>query len=187
MLRRQRLCAFVVVCVLAVIVGLAVTPGSLAQVNTSTLIGRVADPQGLPVRGAKITVRNQVTAAERSIEADDEGRYTLVGLAPGRYQVTVDGGANFATFEKNDVDVTVGEVVALYPKLELRGVTQSVTVTTDTAPVETTKSEVSQVVDQRRIDNLPINGRSYINFTLTNSQTTRDVSRRRSGRRRRAD
>ncbi len=72
--------------------------------------------------------------------------------------------------------VTVGEVVAFYPKLELRGVTQSVTVTTDTAPVETTKSEVSQVVDQRRIDNLPINGRSYINFTLTNSQTTRDVS-----------
>ena len=54
--------------------------------------------------------------------------------------------------------------------------TQSVTVTTDTAPVETTKTEVSQVIDQRRIDNLPINGRSYINFTLTNSQTTRDVS-----------
>src|SRR4029077_8053045 len=40
----------------------------------------------------------------------------------------------------------------------------------------TTKSEVSQTVDQRRIDNLPINGRNYINFTLTNSQTTRDVS-----------
>ncbi len=182
MVRRQRLCALVVVCAVVVcvaavlIVGSAMTPSAMAQVNTSTLIGRVTDPQGLAVRGAKITVINQVTAAERSIEADEDGRYNLVGLAPGRYRVTVDGGANFATFEKRDVVATVGEVVALYPKLELRGVTQSVTVTTDTAPVETTKSEVSQVVDQRRIDNLPINGRSYINFTLTNSQTTRDVS-----------
>src|SRR5580692_2939360 len=177
MVRRQRLCAFAVVCVLAVfVVGLAVTPAAVAQVNTSTLIGRVTDPQGLPVRGAKITVTNPVTGAERSIEADEDGRYNLVGLAPGQYRVTVDGGANFITFEKDGVVVTVGEVVALYPKLELRGVTQSVTVTTDTAPVETTKTEVSQVIDQRRIDNLPINGRSYINFTLTNSQTTRDVS-----------
>ena len=176
MVRRPSLFAFVLVCLLALIVVLAVTPASMAQVNTSTLIGRVTDPQGLAVRGAKITVTNQVTGAERSIEADDEGRYTLVGLAPGQYRLTVDGGSNFATFEKDGVVVTVGEVVAFYPKLELRGVTQSVTVTTDTAPVETTKSEVSQVVDQRRIDNLPINGRSYINFTLTNSQTTRDVS-----------
>src|SRR5580692_303469 len=177
MVRRQRLCAFAVVCVAAVlIVGSAMTPSAMAQVNTSTLIGRVTDPQGLPVRGAKITVTNSVTGAERSIEADEDGRYNLVGLAPGQYRVTVDGGANFITFEKDGVVVTVGEVVALYPKLELRGVTQSVTVTTDTAPVETTKTEVSQVIDQRRIDNLPINGRSYINFTLTNSQTTRDVS-----------
>jgi Carboxypeptidase regulatory-like domain len=110
MVRRPSLCACVISCVL-VIVGLAVAPVSMAQVNTSTLIGRVTDPQGLPVRGAKITVTNQVTSAERSIEADDDGRYNLVGLAPGQYKVTVDGGANFATFEKNDVVVTVGEVL----------------------------------------------------------------------------
>jgi hypothetical protein len=52
----------------------------------------------------------------------------------------------------------------------------TVTVTAETANVDTTKTEVSQVVDDRRIDNLPINGRNYINFTLTNSQTTRDVA-----------
>ncbi len=53
---------------------------------------------------------------------------------------------------------------------------QSVTVTTEAAPIETSKTDVSQTVEQRRIDNLPINGRSYINFTLTNSQTTRDMA-----------
>src|SRR5260370_36787266 len=53
---------------------------------------------------------------------------------------------------------------------------QTVPVTTETAAIETAKTDVSQTVEQRRIDNLPINGRSYINFTLINSQTTRDVS-----------
>ena len=59
---------------------------------------------------------------------------------------------------------------------ELGTQTQTVTVTTESAPVETTRSESAQTVEQRQINNLPINGRSYINFTLTNSQTTRDVS-----------
>ena len=161
----------------------------MAQVNTSTLIGRVTDPQGLPVRGAKITVVNQVTAAERSVVADDDGRYNMVGLAPGQYRLVVDGGASFATFEKNDVVVTVGEVVALYPKLELRGVSQfGDGDDVDTAPVETTKSEVSQVIDQRRIDNLPINGRELHQFYADEHiRRRRAMCRRRSGRRRRAD
>ena len=175
MVRRPSVCAGAVVCVLTMLM-LAVSPAGVAQVNTSTLIGTVTDPQGLAVRGAKVTLTNEVTAAERATLTDDDGRYNLVGLAPGSYRMTVDGGANFATFEKSGIVVTVGEVVALSLRLDLHGMTQSVTVTTETALVETTKTEVSQVVDERRIDNLPINGRSYINFTLTNSQTTRDVS-----------
>jgi hypothetical protein len=150
--------------------------GVAAQVNTATLSGTVTDPQGLPVKGAKVTVINSVTGAERSTVADDNGRYNLVGLPPGQYKLTVDGGANFGTFENNAITVTVGENAAFDAKLELRGMQQSVTVTTETAPIETTKTEVSQTVDERRIDNLPINGRNYINFTLTNSQTARDVA-----------
>src|SRR6185369_2085079 len=123
--------------------------------------------------GAKVTVINSVTGAERSTVADDNGRYNLVGLPPGQYKLTIDGGANFGTFENNAITVTGGENAAFDAKLELRGMQQSVTVTTETAPIETTKNEVSQTVDERRIDTLPINGRNYINFTLTNSQTAR--------------
>ena len=170
--RRPCVWVWVVVCVL--MLGFAV--GGAAQVNTATLSGIVTDPQGLPVRGAKVTVTNAVTAAERSTAADENGRYNLVGLPPGQYKLTVDGGANFATFENNAIVVAVGENAAFSPRLELRGLQQTVTVTTETAAIETTKTEVSQVVDERRIDNLPINGRNYINFTLTNSQTTRDVA-----------
>src|SRR5712672_1515428 len=149
---------------------------SSAQSNTATLSGAVTDPQGLGVKSAKITLVNKATGAERTTTADDNGRYTFVSLAPGIYRMTVDGGSGFSSLTAEDMVVTVGEDATYNPKLQLHGVQQTVTVTSETATVETTKSEVSQTIDQRRIDNLPINGRNYINFTLTNSQTTRDVS-----------
>ena len=78
--------------------------------------------------------------------------------------MTVDGGAGFGKYENPEIALTVGENATLDPRLRLGGVAQSVTVSSDTAPIETTKTEVSQTVEQRRINNLPINGRNYINF-----------------------
>ena len=91
MQRRPCVCAWAVVCLMAL--SLAVI--AAAQVNTATLSGTVSDPQGLPVKGAKVTVINSVTAAERSTVADDNGHYNLVGLPPGQYKLIIDGGANF--------------------------------------------------------------------------------------------
>jgi hypothetical protein len=147
-----------------------------AQVNTAILSGTVSDPQGLPVKGAKVTMTNAGTGAQRTSVTDDAGRYNLVGLSPGQYKMTVDGGTSFAVYENSSIVLTVGESATFDLRLDLKGMQQSVTVLAETAPIETTKTEVSQTVEQRRIDNLPINGRNYINFTLTNSQTTRDVS-----------
>ena len=147
-----------------------------AQVNTATLSGTVSDPQGLAVKGARVTMTNASTGAQRTAVTDDGGRYNLVGLPPGRYKMIVDGGTNFAVYENTSVVLTVGEAATFDAHLDLRGMQQTVTVTTEAAPIETSKTDVSQTVEQRRIDNLPINGRNYINFTLTNSQTTRDVS-----------
>ena len=147
-----------------------------AQVNTATLAGTVIDAQGLGVKGAKVILTNKSTGAERTAVSEDTGTYILVGLPPGHYKMSVDGGANFAVYENPSLELTVGEKAAIDPRLELRGIQQSVTVSTEAANIETTRSDVSQTIGQRRIDNLPINGRNYINFTLTNSQTTRDVS-----------
>src|SRR5712691_7200662 len=147
-----------------------------AQVNTATLSGTVVDPQGLPVKGAKVTMTHAGTGAQRTALSDDNGSYNLVGLTPGQYKMNVDGGANFSVYQNASIVLTVGESATFDLHLDLRGMQQTVTVSTETAPIETTKTEVSQTVEQRRIDNLPINGRNYINFTLTNSQTTRDVS-----------
>src|SRR6266513_2783875 len=147
-----------------------------AQVNTATLSGTVSDPQGLPVKGAMVTMTNAGTGAQRTSITDDGGRYNLVGLPPGQYRMAVDGGANFSVYENASIVLTVGETATSDLRLDLKSMQQTVTVSTETSLIETTQTEVSDTVEQRRIDNLPINGRNYINFTLTNSQTTRDVS-----------
>src|SRR5260370_3279776 len=166
------------ICVCAIILCVLVLSCAVrgcGRVITDTLSGTATDPQGLAVRSAKVAVTNAATGAERTIAADDEGRYTFIGLVPGKYKISVDGGANFGLFQSGSIVVTVGEDTTFNPRLELKGVTHTVTVTTETANIETSKTEVSQTVEERRIENLPINGRGYINFTLINSQTTRDV------------
>jgi hypothetical protein len=145
-------------------------------VNTATLAGTVLDPSGAAVKGARVTVTNAATGATRTAVSDDSGRYNLIGLPPGQYKMSVDGGANFAVYENPSLTLTVGENASFDPPLVLKGRLQSIVVTSETSPIETTKTEVSDTITQRRIDNLPINGRNYINFTLTNSKTTRDVS-----------
>jgi len=149
---------------------------AMAQVNTATLTGTITDQQGGAVRGAKVTLTSSVTGSERTVTVDDEGRYTIVGIVPGEYKLHVDGGSGFAPFENPALRLTVGEKAAYDIKLTLGTTSQTVTVTTESAPVETTRSESAQTVDERQINNLPINGRNYINFTLINSQVTRDVS-----------
>ena len=171
MQRRQAVFAFVVLCV-AFLLGVTC---AVAQINTATHTGNVTDPQGLAVRGAKVTVTLIATGAERSVNVDESGRYVFVGLVPGIYKMRVESGS-FAPYQNPSLQLTVGEQAIANVKLELGTQTQVVTVTTETAPVEVTRSESSQTVDERQIDNLPINGRNYINFTLINSQTTRDVS-----------
>jgi Carboxypeptidase regulatory-like domain/TonB dependent receptor len=169
--RRSWLFAFVVCCAAV----LSIASLAVAQVNTGTLSGLVTDPQGLALSGTKVTATYSATGATRSTTADEGGHYLLVGLVPGEYILRVEA-ANFAPYENSAVVVTVGQETIVNVKLALGTQTQVVNVTTESAPVETTRSESSHTIEERQIDNLPINGRSYINFTQTNSQTTRDVS-----------
>ena len=145
-----------------------------AQVNTATLSGTVSDPQGLPVKGAKVTLTNAGTGAQRTSVTDDSGRYNLVGLPPGQYKMTVDGGASFAAYEDPSFVLTVGEAAILNAQLQLRGRQDTVTVTSEAALVETQKTDDSSTIDSRQINNLPIINHNYINFTLLNSQAARD-------------
>ena len=162
-------CVWVLVCLLA----LVCTSAATAQVNTATLSGVVLDPQGLAVKGAKVTVTNSGTGIARVTTSDENGRYSFVGLPPGQYKLAVDS-AGFTPYQGSALELTVGQAGTLDVKLSLGGMAQTVAVSAETSLVETQKTDVSSTIDSRQITNLPIDGRNYINFTLLNSQTSRD-------------
>src|SRR5229473_8356757 len=115
MQRGMGVCRWAVVLVLVLI---CVVAG--AAQNTATLSGTVTDPQGLAVRGAQVTVTSATTGAQRTIVADEDGRYIFIGLPPGQYKMTVRAGS-FSVFQNDSVVVTVGEDATLNPRLSLTG------------------------------------------------------------------
>jgi hypothetical protein len=167
---------FVLACALA----LTFSAGSaLAQADATSanLSGVVKDPAGAVVPGATITVRNPATNDTRTATSNDDGLYQFVQLTPGTYEVTVEA-ANFKKAVVPSIKVTVGQRADLDISLEVGQITDVVTVSgAQTELIETSKTNVSSTIDQVRIDNLPINQRDYINFTLTNSMVTRDNGR----------
>jgi len=149
-------------------------PGtSRAQVNTVNLSGTVMDPQGLAVKGAKITIVNPGTGLERTVTSDANGHYEVVGLPPDNYSLTVEA-AGFATLTNTSFQLTLGTNPEYNPQLQLQSQGATVSVTAEPDLVDTTKTDVSSTINQIQIDNLPINGRNYINFSLLDSQVARD-------------
>src|SRR5881296_3371868 len=102
-------------------------------------------------------------------------QYAFLLVPAGQYTLTV-AAAGFSKLTDTGVTLTVGQLAKLPLTLQLATVTAEVSVTSDAQLVETTRISAATTVDQTRIDNLPINGRNYINFTLTNSQVARDTA-----------
>ncbi len=145
------------------------------QVNASDLFGVVKDPSGALVPGVKVTVRNLATNVTRTDESDQEGNYRFLGLPPGRYEVTFEA-RGFAKLVNREVTLTIGQAAQFDATMQLAGTEEVVTVSEAAELIETSRTATSDTINQRRIENLPINGRNYINFTLTNSQAVRDNS-----------
>ena len=167
--RLALVCAFIVA-------GVA-TAFAQADATSANLSGYVRDQQGAVVTGATVRARNAATSVERETTTSDEGFYQLTNLPPGAYEVSVEA-TNFKKSVLPNVTVTVGQRADLDISLEVGALSDVVTVTgASTELVETSKTNVSTTIDETRIDNLPINQRDYINFTLTTSTVTRDNGR----------
>jgi len=133
----------------------------------------VKDPKGSVVTSATVTVRDVAKGLERAGTSDGQGGYSVRQLAPGTYSVTVEA-PGFGKTEATEVAITVGGIAELPVTLAIAGGKEVVEVSAQAELVETSRSSTTDTIGQRRIDNLPINGRNYINFTLTDSQVTRD-------------
>src|SRR5438105_13799930 len=142
-------------------------------VATGDLHITVKDPGGNLVTNATVTVRDEAKAVERPAAGNGQGEYSVVALPPGSYGVSV-AAPGFANATAQGVIITVGGMADLPVTLSVAGGTEKVEVRAVADLMETTRTSTTDTVDQRRIDNLPINGRNYINFTLTDSQVVRD-------------
>jgi hypothetical protein len=142
-------------------------------VATGDLHVSVLDPQGKPVAGAVVTATNAAKGIVREAAGNGEGQYNLLALPPGSYVVMVNA-QGFAKTSATNVEVTVGASVELPVTLTIARTEQTVEVISAADLIETTRTSTTDTVGQRQINDLPINGRNYINFTLTDSQVVRD-------------
>jgi hypothetical protein len=141
------------------------------QVRGAELGGTVRDPAGAVVAGARVKARNVATNQELQTVTNPDGVYQLRPLPPGRYEVRVEA-VGFQPLVINDVELTVGQTATLDVALRVAAVTEEVEVRAlGVAVVEPTKTEVSAVIDETRITELPISGRQFIDFALLNPST----------------
>jgi hypothetical protein len=143
-------------------VALAITP-VWGQVNTGTISGTVRDASGAAVAGATVTVRNTATSAERTATSGDSGQYTIPGLAPGIYDLTVTS-TGFAKFTAQ-VEVTVASAVTVEPQLSVSNQTTTIeVVAAGGVEVNTQTQELSQIVNTQQMAELPSLTRNPYDF-----------------------
>ncbi|HUS18842.1 MAG TPA: TonB-dependent receptor [Terriglobales bacterium] len=155
---------------------LMATVAAAQNAATADLRGTVKDPNGAVVSNATVTIRDESRNFERSVKSDAEGNYLIPLLPPGNYTMQVDA-AGFAKVKTTNVRLNVGQTAELPIALKVAGSETEVTVNADSQMVETNRSSVATTVDQQRIENLPINERSYLSFALTTSTVGRDNGR----------
>ena len=140
---------------------LVVTPAlSGAQSTSATVSGSVLDEQKAALPGATVTVRNLDSGQPRSTTTDERGAFRLVGIPPGRYEITADL-AGFGRLVRSDLVLTVAQEVTLTLTLRVAALEEAVTVTGELPLVETTRSALGTTITTTEIEELPIAGRNF--------------------------
>jgi hypothetical protein len=160
--------------ILPVLIVLALSTVCFGQSSaTGDLHVIVKDAKASVITNATVIVSDNAKGFERSTTANTDGQYNVLALPPGIYAVTVEA-QGFAKALVKGVKITVGQLAELPVELGIAGTQETVNVSAEAALIETERTSSTNTIDQRRIENLPINGRNYINFALTDSQVMRD-------------
>ncbi len=143
-------------------------------VGASTIQGSVTDSSGAVIPGAAITVTSLETNLQRSVTSNSAGLYALPNLSPGKYRLQV----SMAGFQTNvrELELVVGQQLVLRTALVVGEVTQELTVTAEAPVVNTSTSQVSGLVGEREVKDLPLNGRSFDNLITLNPGTVNTTS-----------
>jgi len=162
-MRSRRLLAVLVIPVL----GVLLTSQALAQATISfaQLSGTVQDVSGRVIVNATVTARQTDTNRTYTAQSNTVGYYFLPSLPPGAYELSA-AYPGFAKYTQTKIQLSVGQAATVNITLKVATVGETVTVSTEVPPVETTRTEISQVIEMQQIQSLPISGRLFTDFAL---------------------
>ena len=133
---------------------------TFAQDVTARIDGQVMDPAGAVVMGATVTLTNTKTGEVRTVESNDSGQYTLTLIPPGTYDLSVKA-QGFKEYLSKGLELNVNDRKTINIPLETGAVSESVTVTAEAPLIQTTPT-VGDVVENRRVVELPLNNRNFM-------------------------
>jgi hypothetical protein len=140
--------------------------GVRAQSSTSASItGTVKDPQGAAVPKAEVTIVDEKTGVSRTVTTNDDGFYNITSIPAGIYTIST-APAGFKKSISTGVELHVSENKTVNFDLQVGQVTETVTVTSEQAPVELRSGEVSSLITEKQVTELPLNGRNYAQLAL---------------------
>src|SRR5262249_244426 len=135
------------------------------QTTNATLRGLITDQSGAVLPGVTISVRNQGTGIERSTLSDETGNYQVAALPVGVYQIDVRL-SGMKPQIVSGLTLEVGQIAVRDFKMEVGGLAEEVTVAANAALIETTTSTVGQVINQRIVQEIPLNGRHFLDLGM---------------------
>jgi hypothetical protein len=144
------------------IVGSGISTG---QTTFGLIEGRVTDSTGAVLPGATVTVTNTRTSDKRVIYTNDQGLYRAPNLNPSEYEIRVEM-SGFHQAVRQGVRLDVSQTLDIPFRLELATVAESLTVTAEAPVVNTQTSEIGQVIESRRVVDLPVNSRDFTRLSL---------------------
>jgi outer membrane receptor protein involved in Fe transport len=133
---------------------------AFAQVVGGTLSGTVSDPSGAGIPQAKLVIKNVATGVERTVTTNTDGFYTTVNLPAGNYALTISANG-FSTETSSGITMTIGAQLTYNTILRVGKLSNRVEVTAQVPDVQLTSSEISAVVTDSTVRELPLNGRSW--------------------------
>src|SRR5262245_4715441 len=150
----------------AILLLLGTTASVMAQSSTvGSISGTVRDPQGAIVAKTEVTIQEETTGLSRTVKTNEDGIYSAQSLTAGRYTVSASP-QGFKKTMANGVELHIGENLVINLTLEVGQVTESVTVVADNVQVETQKGDVSSLIAEKQVKELPLNGRNYAQLAL---------------------
>src|SRR5262249_48028223 len=141
------------------VVWLLWTATAFGQTFYGSIVGTVADASGGAVPAATVTLLNLGTADRRTMASDETGNYQFVNLVPGQYRIEVEK-PGFRRFSRDPITVEVQSVVRIDIPMQVGDVSQTVEVTVQTPLLQTEHASLGQVVESRKVLEMPLNGRN---------------------------